>query len=301
MKIAICIGGETRDWHEYPSKNLEYFIMQLESHGHEIEVYGHTWSHCVPPADDRVKFNNIIVEDQVIIDDWVKEDWIHRLTLTEELSDLLDYNPLDHHGFFYETAGLDVLSDEIITSILNSCRAGYGQHISGWKSFQMAPNDCDMYIRWRWDTVFTPLGEDSDRDHYPDEIDFYTPLISHVLSKFDQVTYSSVSDLHVVFNGNSHIYDTYLACIEDMFFGFDVIAKAKIDSIDIFDALDIRFGEDYSHHKAIAHTLWTWLMINNLGMQGACLLPGCVQPTPRLNRFAEEEDEEDGEMSPHIP
>jgi len=292
MKIAICISGQTRDWHDYPSKNLAYFISTLEAAGHEVDVVGHTWSHCIPPSEEHVKFKKLIIEDQVIIDDWVKKDWINRITLNDELCDLFNYDPSDQYGFDMTTLEYDNLSDDHINKILQNCRAGYGQHVSGWKSFQLADDGYDIYLRWRWDLVFTKDNSNTSNDEYNLVIDYWAPYLIDIITSFHSVSFSSAGNLNILFGNNTIIYHAYKACVDDIFFGFSSLAKEKINAVDIFDAIDLCFhpmiGDNIKcleMNRALYHTFWTWCMTDLIKMEGVCKLPGCVSMTYLESRF----------------
>jgi hypothetical protein len=285
MKIAICISGQTRDWDDEPSKNLAYYISCLEKYGHEVDVVGHTWSHCTPPSEEHVKFKKLIIEDQVIIDNWVLTDWTNRLTFNKELCELFNYDPTDHDEYDLKNIEYDRLSNDTINKVLQYCRAGYGQHVSGWKSFQLADNGYDMYIRWRWDLIFTNLVDT--KSDIKDIIDFYVPYINEVIKSFHSLTFSSTDNLHVLFGGNSIIHTKDRSCVDDLFFAFTSTAKQKIDGIDIFDAIDKCFDPTMHHtplNKALYHTLWTWCMTDLIEMEGVCRLPACVSMTHSESR-----------------
>jgi hypothetical protein len=290
MKIAICISGQTRDWHDYPSKNLAYFISTLEAAGHEVDVFGHTWSHCIPPSEEHVKFKKLIIDDQVIIDDWVKQDWANRLTLNDTLCDLFNYDTYDQGAFDMTTLEYDNLSDDHINKILQYCRAGYGQHVSGWKSFQLADDGYDMYLRWRWDLVFTKDNSIASSDQYRYLIDYWAPYLQDIITSFHSVSYSSTDNINILFGGNTIIHNAYSACVDDIFFGFSLLAKQKINAIDIFDAIDTCFDPIHNDgfpyiNKALYHTFWTWCMTDLIEMEGVCKLPGCVSMTHQDTRF----------------
>jgi len=286
MKIAICISGETRSWDNDPSINLAYYVSCLEKSGHEVDVVGHTWSHCTPPSEEHVKFKKLIIEDQVVIDNWVLEDWVNRLTFNNELCELFNYDHNDHAGFDLTNIEYDRLSSDTINKILQYCRASYGQQVSGWKSFQLADDAYDMYIRWRWDLIFTI--DNILMSDYKNIIDFYVPYIDQIITSFHSLTFSTTDNLHVLFGGNTIIHSRDKSCVDDLFFAFTSVAKQKIDAVDIFDGIDKCFDINIGPqnlNKPTYHNLWTWCMTNLIEIEGVCILPACVSMTYLEGRF----------------
>lgn len=293
MRIAICIGGETRDYNDDPSNNLEYLVNRLRGDGHIVDVYGHTWAHCDLPRRDRVQFKDLQIEDQSIIDEWTHQDWINRLHLNKNLADEFNYNHDFHDNFDSDKLAIHNLDIDSIKRIEMSTRAGYAQHISGWKSFQLVNDDYDVYLRWRWDLIFIQRYFSENTDHYSGAIEFYYPFFVKALREINDISYSSADDdrLNFMFNGNTLIHGCYNICVDDAYFAFTHRAKQSIDSINIFDALADRFSvspeEDYdtSHTKAVAHTLWSWLILDKLDSEGVVRFPACAEITYRDERF----------------
>ena len=79
------------------------------------------------------------------------------------------------------------------------------------------------------------------------------------------------------------------ACIDDLFMIFTPNVKSIIDTIDIYDAIDLRFldtgNENLEYNKALYHDLWTWTLTELIGVEGVCNLPPCINPSFREDRF----------------
>jgi hypothetical protein len=285
MKITICISGETRDWNNYPSKNLGYFITRLTELGHQVKVVGHTWSHCEQPLQHHVTFDKLVIDDQVMIEEWVKEDWIHRLSISEEVAERFNYD--DDDDFEY-----DNLSNDDQYELAYWCRHAYGQHISGYKSFQLADNDADLYIRWRWDLIFNKLQIDVIEDEYKDNIDYWMQYLNDLFEQCAMLESSSSDGTDVHFGGSTIVHGLNNICVDDTFFAFTSRAKERIDLLDIFDAI-----HEYSNiknpalNREVYHTLWLYIMTEYPELEGACSLPACVRATYRPARFQLKIDE----------
>ena len=161
MKIAVCFSGETRVWNNgniqeswYKFKNL----VEQESPDNEVTFYGHTWSHCEEPIP-YVDFANISITDQKEIDDFVLENIIYRAVNKESWLDKIKFNNLS--------------SEDLIDHYLSMSRRGYGQLVSGVKSFQLVPEDYDpiVYIRTRWDVEL-----------YEDWVEYFINIIKDIQS-----------------------------------------------------------------------------------------------------------------------
>lgn len=289
MKIAICLSGETRDWDDYSSKNLAHFISNLEANGHEVDCFGHTWSHCKPPSQKSVKLKKSIIENQKVIEDWVMGDWEKRLTFNNEICEDMEYNPMDHHGYDHSKIQYKNVSDEMVEKILDYCCRGYGQHISGWKSFQLADEGYDLYVRWRWDLIFCKDDESNHMSDYKKVIDFWQPFIEVAFKALSTTSFSDAQDIGVAFTGNAIVKKANHACIDDLFMIFTPKVKSIIDTIDIYDAIDLRFldtgNDNMEYNKALYHDLWTWTLTELIGVEGVCNLPACINPSFREDRF----------------
>ena len=277
MRLAICISGETRSWGEYPSKNLAYFISTLEKAGHEVDVFGHTWDHCEQPSQEHVKFKKLVVTDQDVIDEWVKEDWINRISLSHELCESYGYDQYNHEAFDMAKIKYENLSDDARTEILNSSRVGYAQFISAWTSFNLPDDTYDMCLRWRWDLIFSNIDSTSQMDDYKQIIDQYGFLYTEILVTASRTQNSSSDDLDVFFNGNTMINGQDDSVVDDTNFAFSRRARRAIghEVDNIYLILDeyINSLDNPWLYKWLDHKTWTWLMTNRIGMVGCCRLP----------------------------
>ena len=294
MRLAICISGETRSWGEYPSKNLAYFISTLEKAGHEVDVFGHTWDHCEQPSQEHVKFKKLVITDQDVIDEWVKEDWINRISLSHELCESYGYDQYNHEAFDMAKIKYENLSDDARTEILNSSRVGYAQFISAWTSFNLPDDTYDMYLRWRWDLIFSNTDSTSLMDDYKQVIDQYCWFYTEILVTASRTPYSSPDDLNVYFTGNTMIRNNNQQqdiVIDDTNFAFSKTARISIghEVDNIYLILDeyINSLKNPWLYKWLDHKTWTWLMTSRIRMVGCCRLPVVTVLNWRKGRFKE--------------
>lgn len=287
MKIAICISGETRDWDDYPSLNLEYFINKLENDGHGVDVYAHTWKHCELPRSDRVKFKELLIEDQEHLVDWIKEDWINRIDVPESYCEILSYDGMNHDDFDFKLIDFENLSDDQINEICEFSRRSYGQHVSGWRSFQLSNSGYDVYLRWRWDLVFTLQHEDMNNNDYRYYLDMNYFHIINSMNNLNTLTDSTIDNLGVMFAGAIIYRLKTEPCVEDTHFIFSNHTKQQIDNTNIYDLLDVLFDYDKTLMKLGPHSIWTWLMTDALNVEGNCKFHECAQITYRPERFTD--------------
>jgi hypothetical protein len=138
MKVAICLSGETRIFNRYVQK-FNNLISQSKQEGITVDLYGHTWDHCDIDFETGL-LKQLKIENQKVIDDWVKEDFIKRT--------------------YYDPADLIPVDKDFISLNIDRSRKVYGQMFSGITSLQMPDDSYDLYIRARWDTI--PMSSNFD-------------------------------------------------------------------------------------------------------------------------------------------
>jgi hypothetical protein len=287
MKITICISGQTRSWGEYPSKNLGYFVSQLEQLGHTVDVVGHTWSYRNEPfqypSQDIVQFKKLVVDDQVVIEDWVKQDWTKRIVIDNEMRRFFDYS-MDDQEESTKKLEYNNLSTDQINDMLIYTRSQIGQHISGWKSFQLADNDSDIYLRWRWDLIFSTVNAHVDEEDYKNNIDYWIEYLN------DLFTYATKIDTGFHFCGEQiHLESSSSVIVDDQYFIFTNKAKQKIDNIDIFNAIDTYARDnEYDCERGGYHFLWTYINIHMTREIGTSLFPNIARATYNDVRYLRE-------------
>jgi hypothetical protein len=274
MKISICVSGQTRSWNDHPSNNLQYFISVLEQMGHTVNVVGHTWDNCDTPTQDLVQFKNIELNRSSIIDEWIKQDWYNRVIIDNDLCDYFEYKQITDFPQRIDMA-YDRIPEYIRTDMLEWSRNEYAQHISGWKSFQLADNDSDIYLRWRWDLVFNTLSTDLDEEDYKNNIDYWTENLNDL---FTYVTDHRSEDFY--FCGSSLILTGGQAIVDDQYFIFTNKAKQKIDNINIFEAIDAYAAfKDYDMTRTAEQHLWKFINIGLTELSGLTMLPPMARTT----------------------
>lgn len=141
----------------------------------------------------------------------------------------------------------------------------------------------------RWDLVFCKGGETNYMSDYKNIIDFWQPFIEVAFKSLSVTSFSDSQDIGVSFSGNAIIKKANQACIDDLFMIFTPKVKSIIDTIDIYDAIDLRFldtgGDCIEYNKPLYHDFWTWTLTELIGVQGVCTLPACVNPSFREDRF----------------
>lgn len=155
MKIAIYASGELRSFLD-DDKMLPYFVDFLKHHGHEVKVFGHTWTHC--DRKNRLKHSYIdefSIEDQRVIQQWQLEDIMVRKIITDESIE----NPIP-------------LSSENLKKFIETYTKNYGlifgqvwSQIRCFELFYPKVNDFDVHIRWRWDNQFGEHGFGTEKSH----------------------------------------------------------------------------------------------------------------------------------------
>jgi len=244
--IAICVSGEVRTWFQSGKKTLEYFISRLKSRGHDVTVYGHTWKHCEIEKPDF--FQSLIIDDQQKLYDYISEDKVTRVV----------YSADSRTNYSNHTADIS-LHISNTTAILGQL---FGFH----RVMRSAPVGHDIYIRWRWDNIFTDYMDefdskltDNDKESY---IKLFIAQIESIVSSRENFI-SSYSTL--VFRGMSNQYEKK---ISDAYVGF-------IDFVFCFDKhahLKIRKDADFESHmfekikqspvlsRPGTHEVWTYLV-----------------------------------------
>lgn len=232
MRFAIAISGETRNYNE--QNGPDTIIKYLESQGHVVDLYGHTWDHCEVPFNKNI-FKNFVMEPQSIIDDWIKEDFMFRAWSHVE------YNPTCRLS--------DMTPDEFVHRILMTSRAKYGQHFSGLKSIHMVPlHQYDIVIRWRWDLRIAKNILQSD-----DMMDSFHKRM-HWLERKNHQDF-------VVIQCSSNSWGSFWNyAIEDTHFFINKHAHEKLLEMSISDRFDSVFRKQNTNEKISYHTLWTELL-----------------------------------------
>lgn len=234
MKIALCISGETRHYNKYFGP--EVFITWLMSHGHSVDVFGHTWTHCdVPSSSDIIRFKELLIEDQdTVISNWVLENPEKR----------------GWPGDFKDQA-----------EMLNKTKAKCGQHVGGIKSLQM-PNteDYDVFIRWRWDLT---INNDVLNGKMYMLDDLWLPKLEFTRTRSEPVgitsclswltaEYPSIEDTHYIFNKSAH---------------------KNLKQIDTLGAIEGIWNDGPDADFVSYHILWNYLLIRFGNIMLGTLLP----------------------------
>jgi len=280
MKISICVSGQTRSWNDHPSNNLQYFISVLEQMGHTVNVVGHTWDNCDTPTQDLVQFKNIELNNSSMIDDWIKQDWHNRVIIDNDLCDYFEYAPQNNNNDDTDfpprdDMAYDRIPEYIRNDMLEWSRNEYAQHISGWKSFQLADSDSDIYLRWRWDLIFNTLNRFVDEDDYKNNINYWT---DHLNDLFTYASNHMTADFY--FCGSSVLLTDGEAIVDDQYFIFTNKAKQKIDNIDIFEAIDAyAVINDNSMTRTAEQHLWRFINIGLTELSGLNMLPPIARTT----------------------
>ena len=236
MKIALCISGETREYNKYfaPTSLVQY----LRSKGCTVDIYGHTWSHCIAPEEtDTIKFKELLIEDQAdIIDRWVDE------------------NPNKHGWDTPRFAHMH--ADEWFGKLYHNTRMHIGQHVGGFHSLRMPDeNEYDLYVRWRWDLA---LNTTKDWDIQLLENEFY-PMLEWVSTRSEAIGLTSCESF----------YGHYGPCLEDSHYFFNQLAMPSINRLDYFTEI-LRF---WIYGKVGFHTLWNKLLAEGCFIRLGSRLP----------------------------
>jgi hypothetical protein len=247
MKIALCISGETREYNDYfgPSS----FINYLRSKGAEVDIYGHTWTHCnVPEESDTIKFKELLIEDQTIIDDWV------------------NLNPMKN-GWDTKKEP-HVSADEWFEEVYHNTRVKIGQHIGGFNCLRMPDAEqYDIVIRWRWDLGI--MGSDIKHDDGLPEHEHY--LLDTIF--YPKLEWASTRIEPLALTSSESYYAQYGPCVEDTYYLFNKRAMRCINKLDLYFQI-IKLWEG---GKIGYHTLWNRLLADKGGIKIGTHLPNVTK------------------------
>lgn len=268
MKIALCLSGETRMFNEFNDASLELgpqeFYRKLQQHNPDwtVDVYGHTWTHCETPVTDVFQFKQLVIEDQKLIDDWVKEDFINRA-----FSNKIDFNPKNKLS--------DMTPDAWVDKLLDRSRWAYGQHFSAYHCFALLPkNEYDIIIRYRWDLnfhpFFNPSGSQISNFGASSAMDFFSKSIGRSIENLISPKHYGIEPAAVITN-NMYVHGGQPCGIQmdDTFFmfnrkAFEVIGKGNDGHDTIFENhLTCVFRNIAENEKHSAHSLWGDLLFSH--------------------------------------
>ena len=236
MKIALCISGETREYNTFFGP--EVFVEYLRSKGCTVDIYGHTWKHCVEPSQTSViKFKELLIEDQAIIDRWVDE------------------NP-NAHG--WDTPRPDNMqADEWFGRLYHNTRVKVGQHIGGFTCLKMPEfNAYDLCIRWRWE-----LGINL-KTHWQQaamENQFY-PSLEWVSTRANDAVCTTSCESYIA---------NYGSALDDTHYAFNRLAMLGIKNLNVNE----RIVQQWGGGKISYHTLWNRLLVHGCNMRIYTNLP----------------------------
>lgn len=236
MKIAVCLSGETRNFNRVLSlkdtRGPIDFVNELKKFYSDVNVYGHTWSHCPPPIESGFKFKKLQIDNQSIIDDWVKQDFLNR-----------SYS--NRSGWNLDNKLADMSPQKFVNLHLARSRAAYGQVFSAFKCFNLVPLDTyDIVIRYRWD-----LQHQYDTEYFENTI---IDRIKFLIRRKNQNMTAGVG------SSNTTLYTGTppLMTMEDTFFMFNQLGHSYIRSVPIEDRLERVFESCWGNEKEEAHSLW---------------------------------------------
>lgn len=235
MRIAVCLSGETRTFNlkKEGHRNPADFIDELKKFCPQVDVYGHTWAHCEEPVTERFVFAALMMEDQNIISEWVKEDFVNRA-----------YS--NRSGWNQQVKLSDMTPEEYVEKSLARSRQAYGQVFSGFKCFSMVPvNYYDVVIRYRWD-----LEHIGDTEHFEKTV---VRKIKWLVEKQAQGYPFGVA------TSNSWIGSGHppTVTMEDTFFMINALGHEYLISTTIQEKLETVFEQAWGNEKSEAHSLWT--------------------------------------------
>jgi hypothetical protein len=253
MKIALCLSGETRMFNDFdnsPSEGPQHFYKMLKNFYPDIDVYGHTWSHCDIPVTTAFEFKQLLIEDQKIIDDWVSEDFVNRA-----FSNRMQWNK--------QHVLRDQTPDSFVAESLRRSRYAYGQLFSAYHCFALVNQEYDIVIRYRWDLGCMSYA---DRVNFSnmDEVEFFKHTVVSEIERLmarqhqqAQIPTVITSTNCVIFSGNPPAIQ-----IEDTFYMFNRMSYSALsfDSDNrpttIEQLLAVIFETTWGNEKPSAHTLW---------------------------------------------
>jgi hypothetical protein len=236
MKIAVCLSGETRNFNRVlgmpDHRGPVDFINELKKFYPTVDVFGHTWSHCETPHELGFKFKKFQQDDQEIIDNWVKEDFLNRAYSNRDM-----WNP--QHKLS------DISPEDFVNAYLQRSRAAYGQVFSAFKCFDLLPYDeYDVVIRYRWD-----LQHNGDTNFFQQTV---IDRFSWLMRRTAQGHTAGMG------TGNTTLYTGHppLITMEDTFFMLNQLGHEYLRSIPIEHRLSSIFQSSWGNEKEEAHMLW---------------------------------------------
>jgi hypothetical protein len=242
MRIALCISGETREYNTFLGPEL--FIEYLRSKGCTVDIYGHTWKHCEEPKQTNIiKFKELLIEDQSIIDRWVDE------------------NP-NAHGWDTPRP-VHMQADEWFGRLYHNTRVKTGQHIGGFTCLKMPEfNAYDLCIRWRWDLTLDLNHEwqESAMEHQ-----FY-PSLKWVSTRHDDAVCTTSAESHIA---------NYGPCLNDTHIAFNKLAMHNLKNLNVNE----RIVKEWEGSKISYHTLWNQLLAYGCNMRIYTNLPNLTSFT----------------------
>ena len=209
------------------------FINELRKFSSTVDIFGHTWAHCEPPREQGFKFKKLQIDDQVMIDNWVKEDFLNRAFSNRDVWN--KQNKL-----------IDTTPDKFVVNHLKRSRAAYGQVFSAFKCFNLVPLDhYDIVIRYRWD-----LEHIGDTDFFEKTI---VDRMGWLIRRTAQGKTAGIGTANTtLYTGNPP-----MMTMEDTFFMFNTAGHSYLRSVPIENRLDVIFESSWGNEKSEAHTLWT--------------------------------------------
>lgn len=246
LKICICVSGQVRTFMQRENM-LDAFIDFLKHSGHSVQVIGHQWKQDQQLVTDKgIKFNNIVVEDQNNIIEYVKENIVLRKVINNHKS-----VKADHPNF--------------INYYTEKAPATYGQMWGAWNCLSTVRTDFDLVIRWRWDLAFEIKNYD----------DALSRLFNVAIMQAAKTTYPiCITTGDGTLSPGRHPED-FTGAICDTIMVFNMPALKKIKGTNIRQALDNVLQKNLvSALSNDAHTLW-YSLLNTIDMNYNLSLP-CV-------------------------
>ena len=244
--IAICVSGEVRTWFQSGKETLKYFISRLESNGHTVQVYGHTWKHCEIEKPDF--FESLIIDDQQKLYDFINEDKITRVIYSSDVRT----NYTNHTG-------------DIALHIANST-AILGQIFAFHRVMRNAPVGHDIYIRWRWDNIFTDYLDEFNSHLTEEEKEAYIKLFIAQIESIVSIRSNFLSShCDLVFRGMSNNFENKVSDVHisfvDFVFALDKHAHMKIHKDADFEShMFEKIKQSPVLSRPGTHQVWTYLM-----------------------------------------
>lgn len=238
FRVVIFVSGETRNFGYSENSQLKEFKELLESMGHTVILYGHTWDHCSLDGvkETGLQFKKLAQENQENIVSWVKEDIFLRAPLKNQQPPKNFHDPTFEEYYF------------------KHAKPTYGQIWSAFNCYNMLENEdlgADIFIRWRWD-----LG------HLQRRINEYTmQQLKYILIKCA----TNINPIGVITNNNT-IFPGYsgpgtgmqfTGTLEDTIMMYNKSAIVRIKHEKITKMLDNILEKQMKKSEVPdAHTLW---------------------------------------------